>query len=209
MKQYSSLLVKVMLLTSTLFFSSCSSLLQPSLETSALKIRQANYSLDKTHAALLFKINHMGYSKYIGRFTDFDASLDFDPEHIADSKLHAIIEMSSLDVNNQDFEKTLKAGGWLNVSKFPQAIFTTQRVEPTSQNQAVVHGELTFLGVTAPLKLKVALVGGAPNPITGKYTVGFEASGQLLRSNHGLTRLLPLVGDEVELEIHVEFQKRA
>lgn len=33
------------------------------------------YSLDRTHASLLFRVDHMGFSMYTARFTDFNAQL--------------------------------------------------------------------------------------------------------------------------------------
>jgi hypothetical protein len=53
--------------------------------------------------ALLFKINHMGFSSYVGRFNEFDVSLNFDPNNIESSSIEAVIDMRSIDVNNPAF----------------------------------------------------------------------------------------------------------
>jgi polyisoprenoid-binding protein YceI len=47
--------------------------------------------------------------------------------------------------------------------------------------------------------------GGGSNLLTGAYTLGFAASGSLLRSTFGLGAYAPAIGDEVLLEIHAEF----
>ena len=37
------------------------------------------YTVDKLHTSLIFRVSHLGFSSYTGRFTSFDAKLDFDP----------------------------------------------------------------------------------------------------------------------------------
>ena len=37
------------------------------------------YALDPSHASLVFRIDHIGLSRFTARFTDFDAALTFDP----------------------------------------------------------------------------------------------------------------------------------
>ena len=50
--------------------------------------------------------------------------------------------------------------------------------------------------------------GGANNLLTGRYTLGFDATGAIKRSEFGITNLVPAVGDEVVLEIHAEFSRQ-
>ncbi len=188
--------------------SGCSSLIQPNIKSGIFEIKQGNYQLDKKHATVLFKVNHLGFSKFIGRFNDFDASLVFDTKNFSNSKLSAVVNMESIDVNNKSFEKTLKNSQWLDVKRFPQARFETTSADIVSDNKAVFNGVLNFRGVTAPLAIKVTFNGGATNILTQKYTLGFEASGEFKRSDFGMGRYVPSIGDAIELEIHVEFQKK-
>ncbi len=129
----------------------------------------------------------MGFSKFIGRFNNFDANLIFDPEEFSRSRLSAIVNMASIDANNDQFEKTLRNSQWLDVDRYPQAIFETTQALLKSESEAVFQGLLTFHGVAAPLNINVKFNGGATNMLTQKYT---------------------FVGDTIELEIHVEFQKK-
>lgn len=186
----------------------CSALIQPNIKTGIVEIKQGNYLLDKNHATVLFKVNHMGFSKFVGRFNTFDAGLEFDPDNFSNSKLNAVIDMASIDVNSESFEETLRGSDWLNVEAYPKAIFKTRSAKQISTSKAAFDGELTFLGVTAPLTIYVTFNGGATNILTQKYTLGFEASGQFKRSEFGLKRYVPTIGDDIELEIHVEFQKK-
>jgi polyisoprenoid-binding protein YceI len=71
-----------------------------------------------------------------------------------------------------------------------------------------VAGELTLRGVTRPITLDVIFNGGADNLLTGRYTLGFAATGTIRRSEFGITNLVPAIGDEVTLEIHAEFLRQ-
>lgn len=188
---------------------SCDRLLTPGFETEITELRAGQYTLDPDHATLLWKINHLGFSTFIGRFNDFDATLDFDPENIENSSLEVVISTAGLDVNLPAFEEELRGSNWFDVENFPQAVFrTTSFVEAIDENSFVFEGDLTLLGTTAPVTLNINFHGGGRNVLTRSYTIGFSASTSFQRSVFGLDRFTSFgVGDEIELEIHVEFQQ--
>ena len=194
-------------LACSVFLVSCDRLLTPDFNTDITELKGGAYTLDSDHATLLWKINHLGFSTYIGRFNDFDASLDFDPENIEASNLEVIINTASLDINNAEFAEELRGDKWFNVEQFPQATFkTTAFVESIDEDTFVFQGDLTLLGVTAPVNLEINFHGGGRNFLTRSYTLGFSASSSFLRSAYGLDRCTSFgVGDDIEIEVHVEF----
>lgn len=198
-----------LILACSVLLMSCDRLLTPGQTTDIAELRSGAYTLDTDHAALLFKINHLGFSTFIGRFTAFDATLDFDPENIENSSLEVIVDMNSLNVNLPEFEEELKGGSWLDAETYPQAVYrTTSFVESNGENSFVFAGDLTFHGVTAPVNLQIDFHGGGRNFLTRSYTLGFSASAEFLRSDFGVDRFTSFgVGDEIELEIHVEFME--
>ncbi|MCG8415323.1 MAG: YceI family protein [Pseudomonadales bacterium] len=185
----------------------CDRLVTPDQTTEITELRAGAYTLDTDHAALLFKLNHLGFSTFLGRFETFDATLDFDPEDIENANLEVIVDMSSINVNLPEFEEELRGDDWLDVANYPQAVYrTTSFVESTGDNTFVYAGELTFHGVTAPVNLEVEFHGGGRNFLTRSYTVGFSGAVTFLRSDFGVDRFTSFgVGDEIELEVHVEF----
>ena len=196
-----------LLLICSVFLVSCDRLLTPDFNTDVTELRGGAYTLDPDHATLLWKINHLGFSTFIGRFNDFNASLDFDPENIEASQVEVVINTAGLDINNEEFAEELRGDAWFNVEQFPQAVFrTTSFVESVDEDTFVFVGDLTLLGVTAPVDLEINFHGGGRNFLTRSYTLGFSASTSFLRSDYGLDRFTSFgVGDEIELEIHVEF----
>ncbi len=187
---------------------SCSALVRPGFSTELSKLRTGTYRIDPLHSAVLFKVKHMGFSKYVGRFNRFEASLDFDPAEPENAKLHAIVYTSSIDVNNPDFAATLAGPDWFNSKAFPQAVFKTRSSRRFDAETIIVSGEFTLLGISHPLDLLVSFNGGADNRLTGRYTIGFEASSTLQRSAYGMDAHTALVSDDVELELHAEFQQQ-
>jgi len=187
---------------------SCDRLLTPDFNTDITELRAGQYIIDPDHATVLWKINHLGFSTFIGRFNDIEASLDFDPENIENSNLEVVINTASLDINNLEFAEELRGDNWFDVENFPQAVYrTTSFVEAVDESTFVFEGDLTLLGVTAPVTLNVNFHGGGRNFLTRSYTLGFSASATFQRSVFGLSRFTSFgVGDDIELEIHIEFQ---
>lgn len=191
-----------------LLLSSCvPAFLAPKVEVDLAELRSGQYSLDSSHASLLFKIQHMGLSTYVGRFNEFDASLDFDPNDMANARLDAVIVIDSLDINDEGLKKELMGRTWFDQASYPEAVFSTLSVTPVSESEFDFLGELSWRGRTQPISLRVAFHGGANNMLTGKYTIGFSATGSFLRSDFGMNAYSDFVGDEVQIETYAEFQR--
>lgn len=198
-----------LILGAAVLLSACDRLLTPDFETDITELRSGAYVLDKDHASLVWKINHLGFSTFIGRFNQMEASLDFDPENIENSSLEVIIDTTSLDVNNPEFEEQLKGDDWFNTEQFPQAVFRSTRfVESVDEDTFIFEGDLTLLGNTAPMQMTINFHGGGRNFLTRSYTLGFSADATFNRSEWGLDRFTSFgIGDEIELEVHVEFME--
>jgi polyisoprenoid-binding protein YceI len=197
----------VLILAGSLFLVSCDRILTPDFETEITEVRSGNYIIDPDHATLLWKLNHLGFSTFIGRFNDIDASLDFDPENIGNSNLEVVINTTSLDINNAEFEEELRGSNWFDTETFPQAVYRTSSLIEENENTFVFAGDLTLLETTAPVNINVTFHGGGRNFLTRKDTLGFSADATFMRSDFGLDRFTSFgVGDEIELEIQIEFQ---
>ena len=196
-----------LVLVCSVLLVSCDRLLTPDFNTEITELRAGQYTIDSDHASVLWKINHLGFSTFIGRFNDIEASLDFDPENIENSSVEVIINTAGLDINNPEFAEELRGSNWFDVENFPQAVYRTTSFLESNENTFVFEGELTLLGITAPVNLNVVFNGGGRNFLTRKYTLGFSGSANFQRSVFGLSRFTSFgVGDDINLEIHIEFQ---
>lgn len=169
------------------------------------------YKVDPKHAFVLWKVKHTELSTYVARFTKFDATIDFNPKDVTKSTVTAKIDPTSIETDyvpgERDFNKELAQDEkWFNAGKFPDITFKSTKVEKTGENTGIVTGDLTLLGVTKPVTLDVTYNGAyADQPFSHKPTLGFAATGVIKRSDWGLSTYVPMIGDEVTLEIHGEF----
>ena len=195
-----------------LALAGCSSImaaaLKPDLKARAAALEPGDWRLDPDHAALLFRINHLGYSDLVGRFDHFDVSLAGDGSHPDEARASAVIDITSLDMGNDTFTGDLLGKRWFDAADYPEASFRTLSVMPTGGTTADVAGELTLRGVTKPVTLKVRLNGTAYDRIRGADVAGFSASAVISRSDFGLDAFSGLVTDEVRIEIEAELLKK-
>lgn len=194
------------------FISGCASVLAPVLKPDVARneeaLRSGQYELDPAHAGLLFRIDHLGLSDFIGRFETFDASLDFEEANPNAATLEAVIDMKSLDIGNDEFAETLMGPDWFDADTFRQARFASTAITVTGENSGVLTGELTMRGVTNPVTLDVTFNGGARDRLRGAYVIGFSAYGEISRSAFGIDRFSGLITDDVRIEIQAEFLRR-
>lgn len=175
------------------------------------------YALEKAHASLIFRLNHLGFSNYTARFRRFDAQLQFDPANLIASRLTATVDARSIETDfpdpaRLDFNAVLQNEQWLNSKQFPAMTYRTDTIELVGSNRMRIHGELTLRGVTRPVALEATYNGGyAGHPMDPHARIGFSARGTLKRSEFGIAAGIPApgsligVGDDVDITIEAEF----
>jgi polyisoprenoid-binding protein YceI len=174
-----------------------------------------SYQLDKSHASLLLRVSHLGFSTYTTRFSRFDAELTFDPSNIPASTLETTIDASSIEM---DAAPTMcldivKGPQLLDAAKFSKIVFRSNKVRMTGAKSFEISGTLDLHGVTGPLVLTGTYNGGyagMPN-MDPHARVGFSAHGSFKRSEFGMAYGIPApgttmgVGDVIDVSIEAEF----
>lgn len=172
------------------------------------QIQAGTYAVDPGHTQVGWRVSHMGFSNYAGGFSDVSGTLELQPKNPASAKLSVKIPVASVATTSAKLTDELKGDQWLDAAKFPDMTFVSTKVAPAGKDHAKVTGDLTLHGVTKPVTLDVTLVGAGVNPLSKKYTVGFEATGTLKRSEFGVKTYVPLIGDELHLTIAGAFEKQ-
>ncbi len=176
-------------------------------------IPSGDYTLDPTHASLTWKVNHLGLSNYTARFTKLNATIHFDGTDPTKSTLTASVDPASLKTDyptpeKEDFDAKLKGAEWFNTTAFPTITYVSTGIEKTSATTGKIHGNLTFFGVTKSVTLDATFVGGmTSHPFTKAPAMGFSASATIKRSDFGFSTYVPMIGDEVKIQIEAEFFK--
>lgn len=177
------------------------------------RITGGTYSADPLHSLVEFEVDHFGFNEYFGIFGDVAGTLMLDPADLTNAQVDVTIPIASVTTASAGLTDHLLRPGKDGASPDffgpePEAArFVSTSVVLTSEFEAEITGNLTLNGVTKEVVLEAEFSGAGINPMNKKETVGFEAETEITRSDFGIMYGIPLVSDEVELEISVAFEK--
>ena len=178
------------------------------------RVTAGTYAADPGHSLIAFEVNHFGFNDYFGLFGDIAGTLVLDPANIAAAKVDVTIPVANVTTASKGLTDHLlragKDGGkpdFFGPAPAP-ARFVSTSVERTGDMTATITGNLTLNGVTKPVTFEAEFTGAGNNPFNKKATIGFEAETSIKRSDFGVNYGIPMVSDEVELDISVAFEKQ-
>lgn len=170
------------------------------------QVQSGNYVLDPAHGKITWSMDHMGFSTYVGQFTDVSATLNLDVRNPSASKLQAEVKTDSVGSLNSALDNHLKSADFLDTAKYPTAGFQATTIRLVDADTAEIKGNLTLHGVTKPIVIKADFNQAGINPVDKKYTVGFDGHAEIKRSDFGINYGVPLLGDKVTLHFEAEFK---
>ena len=162
------------------------------------------YEFDKAHTQILFFVDHIGFSKSQGEFHEYEGGFTFNRADPENSKVEVSIQTSSIDMDDEKWNKHMKNSDFFDVEKFPTMSFKSTKIKKTGDKTGTITGDLTILETTKPVTLDVVFNKAAVHPFNQKYVAGFSAKAKIKRSEFGMKYGLPLLGDEVDIMIEVE-----
>ena len=171
-----------------------------------------SYTIDPIHSFVNFTIDHMGFTTIHGRFDKSSGKATVDR---AARKGTVDVAVDAASINTGDYDKGsrprsrddhLRTPDFFNVAEFPRINFKGN-VKFSGEGASEVDGQLTLLGVTKPVVLKMERWKCGPNPFSKKEMCGGYATGKIKRSDFGMKYGVPAIGDEVTLMINFEAYK--
>ena len=166
------------------------------------------YTLDPNHVSVEARVSHLGFSISIFRFGKAAATLEWDPNAVAKSKLTATVETSSIITNVAGFAEELQGEQYLKSAKYPQATFTSTAFRQSDATHGKVDGSMTLLGKTFPVTFDVTLVGAGPGfaggPTMG-HVIGIHAETSVDPRALGMS---PFFTVPIPIVIDTEFDKK-
>ncbi len=181
-----------------------------SIGLASLPSLAADYVIDTKgqHASVNFAVNHLGYSVLSGRFDKFEGEFSYDAAAPEASKVSVTIDTSSVNSNHAERDKHLRSGDFLEVDKFPQAMFVSKQVVAGSdKNQFDLVGDLTLHGVTKSVTIKVHKIGEGKDP-WGGYRAGFQGETEINMRDFNIKMDLGPASQTVKLQLNVEGVKK-
>ncbi|MFF8674933.1 YceI family protein [Streptomyces sp. NPDC015242] len=171
--------------------------------TTTLPLAPGHWALDPFHSSVNFTIRHLGIAKVRGRFERLEAEL-FVGERVEDVRVSATVDLASIDTGNPDRDAHVRAADLLDVEKRPTMTYRSTRVSGAGEDWTM-EGELTIGDVTRPVALAVEFGGLVDVPMDGSRHAGFEATGEIRRSEFGLDFAPGLLGEVVKIQLDMQF----
>jgi polyisoprenoid-binding protein YceI len=175
-----------------------------------LPLAAGTWAVDLDHSGVHFKVRHIGLSNVRGRFNRFDVTLTVG-ETLADTRVEATVELSSVDTNQPDRDAHLLSTNFFSAEQHPAMTFHSTAVRAAGEGEYQLDGELTVNGITRPVTLDVEFHGVEAYPLDGSTHAGFSATTTVDREDFGVDFNMPLgvdrfaLGKKVAVELELQF----
>ncbi|WP_335954984.1 YceI family protein [Acinetobacter guillouiae] len=163
-----------------------------------------NYKIDPTHTATVFTWDHLGFSTPSANFNDIQGNIQVDNEQPEKSSVSVVIPVKSINTNVAILDTKLQAIEWFNTQKYPNITFKSTKVETSDKKNFKILGNLTIKGVTKPVVLTAVLNKQAQHPMLKVAAIGLNATTSIKRSDFGIVSLVPMVSDNIDIQITTE-----
>ncbi|MFT6690800.1 MAG: polyisoprenoid-binding protein YceI [Colwellia sp.] len=169
--------------------------------TVLIPVSAADYIIDTkgAHASINFEASHLGFSVLAGRFNEFSGNFSYDKDNISASKVNVTIDTSSFDSNHAKRDKHVRSDDFLDVSKFAEATFVSNKVEDKGDGKLTITGKFTMHGITKPLVINAITIGEGKDP-WGGYRAGFSGTSTITMGEFGFKKDF----GKVDLILHIE-----
>jgi len=172
----------------------------------------SNWNLDKSHSSVKFSVDHLVISEVEGNFKLFSGSVSNAAPDFTNANINFSVDVGSINTDDEKRDGHLKSDDFFNAEKYPAMKFTSTSFRKVKGNNYVLEGNLTIRDVTKKVKFDVVYGGTVKDP-WGNIKAGFKANGKINRKEFGLKWGAlteaggAVVGDEVRMQINVEFAK--
>ncbi|MGP0069804.1 MAG: YceI family protein [Isosphaeraceae bacterium] len=164
-----------------------------------------DYTIDAAHSGVVFKISHSELSWIFGRFNDISGEFTIDSSDPSKSSFLMKIKPESVDTNNAARDGHLRSPDFFNTKQFPSMSFTSTSVKPV-EGGFEVTGDFTLHGKTNPVTF--ALKGGKTVMMKGTQKTGYTAEFPIKRSEFGVGKPSPMLGDDVWVTVSFQGVKK-
>lgn len=173
---------------------------------------QTKWSFDSSHSKVRFAVDHMVISEVEGQFTSYEGTVKTNKVDFSDAKINFKININSIDTDDVKRDEHLKSEDFFNVEKFPNMTFQSTSIEVIKEGSYILKGDLTLLGITKEIALKMSYGGTVKDP-WGNTKAGLKVTGKINRTDFNLKYNSVMeagglmIGEEVSITCKVELIK--
>ncbi len=162
------------------------------------------YEIDKKYTNIMWYASRMGFSRTIGKFEEFQGTINLNNCNISESNIYITIDTNSITSGVDEIDQQLKSRTFFDVENYPEAIFESTGITLTEKDTAEVKGNFTMLGSTHEITLEVRFNKRAIDPIINRMRTGYSIKTSIQRSRWGMDQLLAFVSDDINIAIEAE-----
>jgi polyisoprenoid-binding protein YceI len=186
-------------------------------EINYLKIKimaTTKWSIDPTHSEIGFKVKHMMFTNVSGKFGTYDATITTDGDNFENAAIEFSADIASVDTANADRDGHLRSGDFFDAENHPKLTFKASSFKKINEGSYEITGDLNIKGISKSVTFPVEYSGILTDP-WGNTKVGLSIEGKINRKDWGLNWNSALetggvlVGEEVKLNIELQFVKQA
>ncbi|MEL1253229.1 YceI family protein [Flavobacterium sp. DGU38] len=172
------------------------------------------WSIDATHSEIGFKVKHMMFTNVSGKFLTYDATITTEGDDFENAAIEFSGDIASIDTANADRDNHLKSADFFDAENHPKLTFTSSSFKKINDEKYELTGDLNIRGVAKTVVFPVEYSGILTDP-WGNTKVGLSIEGKINRKDWGLNWNSALetggvlVGEEVKLNIELQFAKQA
>lgn len=169
----------------------------------------ATWKVDAVHSSVVFRIKHGNMTYMWGRFNDPSGEVNIDESDLASSSVKVEILAEKVDTANGGRDNHLRGPDFFNAKQFPEITFVSTKITKASDGIYEVSGDLTLLGKSRPLTVRMEKTGEVKDHPRMGTREGWETTFVIKRSDFGMNYGVEngALGDEVKLVLGLQTVK--
>jgi len=140
-------------------------------------------------------------SAFRGRFENFSAMIDFDPENPTAGTIVGVVTMDSAKSGDAERDATLMEEDWFNPQNHPESRFESERIEQLDDGTFAAHGQLSLIGISKPVTMSFEFE-------VENSTAHFSGSFEIKRLEFGMGwEATNWIDDEVAVQVELDLRQ--
>jgi polyisoprenoid-binding protein YceI len=159
------------------------------------------FNLDQRYGSIGFTVEHFGAFHSLGNFPRFMGKLLIDRLHPEQSKIDVEADATSVTVPWPDGTELLRGPDFFDATHHAVVRYVGDAIKAIDATHYKILGRLEIRGISRPLTLDATLQHESDDPVKGTEIADFTVTGNLSRSDFGMTADPVMISDQVKLMI--------
>jgi polyisoprenoid-binding protein YceI len=159
------------------------------------------FSLDQRYGSIGFTVQHFGAFQSLGSFPRFMGRLSIDRLHPEQTKVNVEADTTAVTVPWAEGTELLRGPDFFDAAHHAAISFVSDTIKTVDPTHFKIFGQLEIRGIKHPLTLDATLQHESSDQQKGTEIADFNVTGDLSRSEWGMTADPVMISDNVKLLI--------